>query len=574
MTRLPSALVRKNDPLSPLGLFAAAVAFLLPVAFSPLVRAHFWAPKAALVLLVAGVGVPLLVRHAVDGTRGARPAAAFLLVSAVATAFSPEPTAALVGLFGWGTGWLFIAALTGAWAIGTSLDERERGILVGALLTGFAVNAAVAVLQVVFDLGRFGVPLRDDRAPGLLGNSVHLGALALAAFALVAARFRPRPTDVGLVVAAAVALQLSGSRFPLVGLALVTVTAAVRLGLRRTAPLVLALALGLATAPLLSDAEDTAGTGSERLAQEPGGAGVRARLLTWSSARHAVADRPVLGAGPGRFRAATSRYRTFALARAEGPDRLFTDAHNLVVEYVTTTGLLGLATLAIWVAVATRAATGPLRWFALALLAMHLVQPQSVGTTPLAFLALGAAGPRGPCRARAVALPGLAVAAAAAVAAGALLLGTFRLEQARLDFDLADAKTAQRVIGFWPEPWQIAARIHVVAPGGERRAGYEQAIRSLSQAVRRDPTDPQRWSDLASAEASLLQRFADARRHYRVALRYNPWSFRALAGAAQASLALDQPEQAVAPAQRAARFPGRLSGDRLLARARAAAAER
>src|SRR5205085_7024689 len=123
--------------------------------------------------------------------------------------------------------------------------------------------------------------------------------------------------------------------------------------------------------------------------------GVRPRVETWLSARHVLARHPFLGSGPGRFRAATSRYRTLRLVRAGGADRLFADGHNLAVEYAVTTGLPGLALLGVWLALAVRRAgwRPPLAGFALVVLAMHALEPQNVALTPLAFLALGAAAP-------------------------------------------------------------------------------------------------------------------------------------------------------------------------------------
>ena len=142
---------------------------------------------------------------------------------------------------------------------------------------------------------------------------------------------------------------------------------------------------------------------------------------------------PLLGTGPGQFRAATSRLRTVAIARAETPDRLYVDAHNLVVEFATTTGLLGLAALLAWLLLASRRASGPLLGFALAVLAAHLLEPQSVRTTPMALLALGAAGPTlAIAPLRRVGRAATAMLAALALAGGArLLAGDFHLKFAQ-----------------------------------------------------------------------------------------------------------------------------------------------
>jgi tetratricopeptide (TPR) repeat protein len=263
--------------------------------------------------------------------------------------------------------------------------------------------------------------------------------------------------------------------------------------------------------------------------------GIRPRLETWLSARHAVAERPVLGSGPGRFRAATSRFRTLRLVRAEGADRLFVDAHDLPVEYAVTTGLPGLALLLGWLALAVRRAgwRSPLGGFALIVLAMHLVEPQNVALTPVAFLALGAAAPAG--RRASVSLralvPAQALLVAAAVGTAVLLLvGSFHLDQARLDLTLGQARQARRLLPAWPEPRLVTATASVFVSKTEGRPELLVASRRWRRAaVARDPTDPALWIDLARSElgAGLV---APAGRDFRRALDFDPWSAEALAG--------------------------------------------
>src|SRR5207249_1102745 len=130
-----------------------------------------------------------------------------------------------------------------------------------------------------------------------------------------------------------------------------------------------------------------------RVSDTASGGGIGQRWATWKAGAHAVAHRPVLGAGPGRFGAATLPYRTLATVRQGQADAYYVDAHNIVVEYAATTGLFGLAALLAWVTLMFRGASGPLLAFAAVLLVLHLTEPMSVGVTPLAFLALGAAGP-------------------------------------------------------------------------------------------------------------------------------------------------------------------------------------
>ena len=542
---------------SPAGLFAAAVTFLLLVLFSPLVAAPFWSPRAALLLVVAAVGLPTLVRLWWSDARSAAMAATgFVAVAALSTAVSPEPLLALIGPYGWGTGLLFVAAVAGAWAIGTAVSSSEARLVERAFLAGVLVNAAVAILQTAVDLGITELALFDGRAGALVGNPVQLGAVAVAGFALVAWRLHGVPPAAAprwlpVALPAAAAIELSGSRFALGVAVLVVAVAVLRRRIRMAALLAATLVGGIAIGTFVAEVGtgEEAVSGTERVAADPA-SGVTPRLETWMSAWHAVEDRPVLGAGPGRFRAATSRYRTLELVRSQGPDSLFVDAHNMGVEYAVTTGLLGVAALGAWLALAVRGTGGPLLGASLALFALHLVQPLGVEVTPLAFLTLGAACPRpAPVTGTTRGAIGAALAGAL-VAGGVLLAGDFRLDQAALDFEAPQARAADRLLPAWPEPADVRARIHAFDGVANRRPdALARAARFEHEAARRDPTNPLWWNRLGEIELRLEQPL-EARERFREALLHDPWSVRALLGYSRASIAAGQPHGAVHALQR------------------------
>lgn len=518
--------------------------------FSPSVGATFWAPKAAVLLLVAAVGLPRLVGLLAGSAR--LPAVAALLfvgVSLASTVFSDAPLLSVLGLYNWGTGALFVASLAGAWSIGAALDEHGRRAVKTALLLAVGANVAAALAGLVLPVEE--LRLRPDgRSSGLLGNPVHLGAFLAAGLTLVGPWFRSRPLPGSLlVVGTAATLQLSGSRLSLVLGLLVALGPVLRWPLRLAGAFLALLLVGVVVGGMLAEPRGGA-SGSARLGAVEASTPT-ARLETWWSARRAAADAPVLGAGPGRFRAATSQYRTKKLALAEGSERVFTDAHNLLVEYVVTTGIVGFACLLAWLIVTIRLAAGPLLVFGLVLFVHHLLQPQWVGTTPLVFLALGAAmagAVAGPGRTK---MTGVATAVLAAVAlpvAVRLLLGDFHLAQARLDFDLPHALKADAMLGHWPQPAQLVARITIVEPGPGRAA---EARHWMEIAAGRDPTDPELWNDLADLEQrnGFTQQ---AERHYREALRHDPWSGRASAGLGRLRFAEARYAEAVPFLERAA----------------------
>lgn len=516
----------------PLGGFAAAVAFLLPVAWLPGLASPSWAPKSAIALLVAAVGLPRLVLLARSPRPGAARAALGLLgVATASTLTSGDFTTSVFGLYQWGTGLLFIAAVTGAWAIGASLSPEGRRAVRRGLSAGCLLTAGVGVGQLLVPDLLYGLPTIEDRATGLTGNPVYFGGLVAAALALVV----PRATGRALLAVAllAVAVQASGSRTALTMAILVVAVVAVRDG-RRALPVVAALVVGL----MMGGAIGSVGaSGSQRLAEgvEAPSSGLTSRLEAWRSAPTAIADAPLLGAGPGRFRAATSRYRTLGMAQAEGSDRLFADAHNLAVEAVVTLGALGLLAHGAWLCLAVRRSGGPLAGFAIVLGVFALVEPQSVATGPVALLALGAAGPPVPSGS---ALPLIAktftcaIVTAALVLAVMLLVGERHLELAARDFDVAAARRADRLLPAWPEP---AALIGWVGAATNETDALERTRTAYAAAAERDPTSSRTWNRLATLELKMGI-LDQARRHFAQALEHDPWSGQAMLGLARAAL--------------------------------------
>lgn len=554
LTTVPRVTVTRGEPADRAAALVPFLAFLLAVAFSPSVSVPAWSPRAAIALVAAATGVPVLVWLSRGPVRAAAIAAtSFVAIAALSTLMSDEPDLALTGAFGWGTGLLFVAALAGAWALGVTLSPLGRRRLEVALIGGFAVNVVVAVVQLAVDPGIAELRLFDDRATGLLGNPVHLAATSAAVFALVAVRVTQRAWPSALVAGAAgLGAQVAGSRFALAVMAVVAILAIVRRPGTGAAVLVAATVAGIVVGSVLS-ATGGGVSGTERVAEGVSGAGIHARAVTWWDARHAVARDPILGAGPGRFRAATSRDRSLDAARSHQPDQLYFDAHNVLVEYAVTTGLLGVVALAAWLVLAIAGTSGPLRWFALAMLAMHAVEPQMVGTTPVALLALGAAR-RQPVRLGATRWPhraGVALAVPALLAGAALVAGDFHLDQARLDFDLGQARAARERLGWWAEPYELTARIEAFNSVDRRDpTALERSATWHERAVAHDPTSPFQRSELAEVELRLGDT-EEAAAEFDRALTFDPWSVRALLGRARALGALGRTDEAIALVERA-----------------------
>jgi hypothetical protein len=476
--------------------------------FSPSVLATFWSPKAAVLLVAGAYGLsrlPAVLRSSL------RPVVAagltFVAVAALSTLLSPRPVEATFGIYNWGTGLVFVLCLLGVFALGVAAGDSPR--LRSALVAGCALSGAAALLQAA-GVMPLDVLDAEGRAIGLAGDAVQLGTVACIGLALCAWHATTAPPWLLGVVGFTATVQASGSRAALVVAIVVTVAIGIRRAPRRLPPLVAAATVGFVLGNALASSSGAVVTATSRGLDEStltvaGGSGMRVRAEVWLSSRHAVIDRPVLGAGPGRFRAATSPFRTQGIVDAEGPGLLYADGHNLAVEYLVTTGVLGVLALAAWLVLALRRARGPMLTVVLTVLAVMVVQPQSVSTTPLLFLSLGAAialpltgTPR---RAQRIATPALTVVGASL--AVVLLVGDAALLDARRDFDLDAARRADVLLRPWAEPAAARATIHdfraIDADDDDARARERAAVRRWRRiAVDRDPTRPSLWLALAA----------------------------------------------------------------------------
>lgn len=491
------------------------------------------------VVLVMGAGglVPLLA-----ATRRRDVAAialsAWVTWAVLATIASNDPVTATVGVYNWGTGLLFVVCMAATWALAIAAEEAARRAMTLAVLGGALVNAVAAAVQVTGIMSVFPFETDGGRAAGFLGNPVHLGAVCIAALILLALEERPIAAHAVAALALGVGIQASGSRLAL-ALGMVALGA---LLLRRrwigAALVTLALLGGVVIVALLPAASAPGSAVSSSRLTEASGEGLTARFGTWRSALDPIVDAPLLGAGPGRFRASTLPVRSIEVARAEGPERAYVDAHNLVVEYAVTTGPVGSALLVGALVAGLWRGRGPWRCAGAALIASHLFSPQSVAVTPVLFLALGLAQPRPvgrpPPRSIGQRATSTALVVVAASAGATLVVGDFHLRQARLDVTVDDAMRAERLLPPWPQTARTLATAHAFlalsSPDGSPAAA--ESRRWLEEAARRSPDDPSRWSDLGDEHLANGEG-ERAAKEYERALQSSRYSTRALNGLAR-----------------------------------------
>jgi len=281
-----------------------------------------------------------------------------------------------------------LALAVGARMLSTSLPRRT---FTAALAGAACVNGFVATGQALFGEG--------DRVTGLLGNATTLGTFGLVAAIVVgwSLKTSPRPLSwVGLTGAAA-CIALSASRGVLVG---VVASVAVMLLLRRrdaTSPRWQAIAgtgLILLVGALLIPQTAARITGSSPFAEST----ISGRVLLWKESVRLWLSRPVTGTGPSRFVDEINPFHTPQWAAAVGPYAPPDSPHNVALQVLCATGLLGVAAL---VAIAVMAAGDamsartpqliPATALAAGLVATYLTSFTDPVTTTLGALVVGGA---------------------------------------------------------------------------------------------------------------------------------------------------------------------------------------
>lgn len=499
----------------------------------------FWTPRAALLLVALGPALVTLAWLVALRDRAAVALAAFLAWAAISTATAPSPVSALLGDFGTDRTLLLVAAYCGTWALGRRLSERGQRVLPWVLLSGLALSVLVGALQAT---GAIRGPLAgyvEGRASGLTDSPIYLGPLAAAAAVLAVAltpalrRWYLMAPVVGYFV---MAVNLSGTRVALGALVAGGALAARRLTRQQLMAVVAAAVIGFGVGSMLP----TTGSVSQRVSADVSGEGVSGitpRLDAWKAAATALQDRPLTGYGPGQFLHATTPHLSLEFARSEGPERVFIDAHNVIVEIATTTGLIGLILFG-WVVVSmARGARGPLAMFGLVVAFTWLLEPIAIYTAPLVLLALGAADvrltefrtARPVVRLTAVSAVSAALGTAAACA---LVIG----DRAAFDFtdtgDVRHLTVAERWLPDYPELSDLRALgLSFEAQRTDDPATGEAAIRAATTTLDREDRRWDYWARLGEMQLQFDSPTA-ALGSFRTALDLYPWSERAWRGVA------------------------------------------
>lgn len=479
--------------------------------------------RIALLLATLVPGLMSLVATAARREPAAIAASAFLAIAGASTIFGGSPWNSLFGVYS-DSAYLYLIGYFAVWQCGRLMSPEGRRRLVHVILAGVLANCLVGLMEVAADITRWIPTVAPGRAAGLTGNPVFLGGLLLGALPMAVAELqyvRTRAAQVALALITAVfaaTSNLTGSRISLVGAVGLAVLVLARLPARSRLIAAGAIAVGLFGSALLPDAT----TVGDRVAS---GSGFQSRLLAWEAGAEGLLGQPLLGFGPGRFKAASGPHLSSQFPAAEAPDTLFSSAHNILVEVAVGTGVLGLAAFLLWVFVACRRCRGPLAIFALGVSMSFLLQPVTMVAAAPLMLAVGASSPKPP----AIPWPRWATLLSMGAATVGLTLGVCFIASDYL-FAQGYVETAARLR---PASSDFAVRR---ATAARLRASQTATLNDRGAALRYaraaaaiDPFSTEAWQELARAEGSWGSA-EKSQAAFERALELYPWSENSLLG--------------------------------------------
>ena len=361
-----------------------------------------------------------------------------------------------------------------------------------------------------------GLEFADARAGGPFGQPAYLGAACLLIGPLAAATALDRDEsrrwrNAGLLGAAAavLALALSQTRAAWVGAVVAALATAVqeRGRLRRYRKAAIAVAVAVAAVAVVIGVTTPLGGRATSTFDLNHGTSA-SRLDEWRIATRAIADRPVLGAGPEGYRVVFPQEVDAAYVRKYGvavyPDR----AHNGVLDVTVTGGvvagllylvLLGFLSIHAWRALQRR---DPLDIALGASVIAYVVQQQFLfplaELDPIFWVLAGmlVARTAGPARfvtvrARWLLAPIAAATVVTLVYGGREVFADRALERAATTHDVAAAlraaDDATRLRSDSIRTWYVAAR---VAQRGDALTDVDAALDRVQQGLDRSPRDP------------------------------------------------------------------------------------
>jgi O-antigen ligase len=484
--------------------------------YVPILFSWFWTPRIAVALVASVPGLIALVVLAVRGQRASRLALGVIAWAFVAAVASDNARLALLGAAGQESHVLAYVAAFGLWALAQFMTTTGRRLLYIVLLVTVAVNAVFGLLQVLLQIDGVDLGLTDGRAVGLTPNPIFLASIMLVGIFALLSRIDVASASavrwsLGALTLFGAALASTATRVALIAFVAVCFGVVVSrwhprraVGVAMTACGVVA---GTALARLVGNHNDAL---SRSTTVQAAG-----RIDWWIGGLRAVAERPVLGWGPGRFRSALQGDFSFASIAAAGDNQSMPDAHNLVVTTLVAIGVPGFLLLAAFAYTVSRRARGIYCSALTAVLIVWLLQPAGLVMLFPFMLLLGVSMPttrnhpaagRFDCDVGDQQLPRAVwvwagATAIGVVAASWLLVADYRLANAALDSDGAAFAATEWMFLDDPIISDVGATIWIRNSFVEEEAG-RQVIPQLERTVMLEPTRPYWHARLARAYAA------------------------------------------------------------------------
>jgi O-antigen ligase len=482
-----------------LGVFLLLVA--LPLAFLPFTLSPFADIKLVVLLggsLAMWLGAP-------PGDRRLRQAAAaWVIVTFLAAIFGVDRGVSLTASqSGEGSGFMIVLASAALLVTGPTIDaallERARRWFVWV-----CVGVAVLGIAFRFEPGWFTHVVANNAFIGAtLGNQLFAAAFLSAGIAAALGTSRIAARDLALAAVLALGVAAFGERTSLIlppvvcGVIVWRLRPPLSKAVLIFAAVIGSLAIWQVAGPILPSEEQQSAVsqlGSHTTDTQ--------RFTVWRVLAGSALDRPILGWGPGTTQAVYLHDASAAdVARTT---RIWADAHDLFLETLVSSGLLGLlALLALVVLVVPRAWHAPPEraWAlaaAVALAAYSLVEPVGIVLTPLLFLFAGiATGP--PTQAavpprRTVRLVGAGVIIVAIAVSGLIVVASALQLWGSEQGEVPALRTALDMA-----PWRVSAAqalaFRLVSDGNSSdpavaRPAAAQARSVIGAAVAAHPWDP------------------------------------------------------------------------------------
>ncbi len=379
--------------LSLLDWLAVACVAAIPIAYVPALLRGSTTPRLLLVLAATPVGLVLWTRLIRRKDWPAVSALVFVGAALLSSLFGPTPLLSVTGYLGSHSSVVVYTGALALWALGRSISSVGRRLVGLGLVGAIGLNVLVGIAQVALNVDRGPLATFPGRASGTLGNAAFYSSAVVAAagYAAIRALQHNRRGWLACTCFLSFGTGMSGSRGAVVALLLVGIVG-IAIARRQAIAMGLSVSAGLVAAFAFTE---VAANSSSVTRLDRGGDG---RLQLWQFGVDAWRERPVLGWGLGNHGYAVRPHFTEDFVRRfawEDYIISWNDPHNIVVNLLVTSGVVGVVSMAAFVLLQLRSID---EWpfFAgfMASLLTWMLQPASVHSLPVAMFMLGASALR------------------------------------------------------------------------------------------------------------------------------------------------------------------------------------